>query len=129
MSFVKAFHDRTGKAPDYLAAQMYDAVTLLAEAIRKSGPDRMAIIEALKEMSPWQGVTGIIQWDRLGRNQRPVLLGTIRNGRIQPISNRSGNLIFEFYSLIDFCILIFDLIDHPVRVDILSSAKAESILF
>jgi branched-chain amino acid transport system substrate-binding protein len=84
--FTEDFRARTGKAPDYLAAQMYDAVTLLAEAIRKAGPDRVALIESLKTLSPWQGVTGIIQWDRLGRNQRPVLLGTIRNGRIQPLS-------------------------------------------
>lgn len=84
--YVKKFRKRTGKTPDYRTAQTYDAILVLTEAIRKSGPDRLAIIEALKEMSPRQGVTGIIHWDRLGRNQRPVLLGTIRNGRIQPIS-------------------------------------------
>lgn len=84
--FTEDYRARTGKAPDYLAAQMFDAVTLLSEAIRKSGPDREALIESLKTLSPWQGVTGTIQWDRLGRNQRPVLLGTIRNGRICPFS-------------------------------------------
>lgn len=87
--FAQDFRVRTGKAPDYLAAQMFDAVTLLTEAIRKSGPDRTAVIESLKTFSSWQGVTGIIQWDRLGRNQRPVLLGTIRDGRARPLSQPS----------------------------------------
>jgi branched-chain amino acid transport system substrate-binding protein len=84
--FTLDFRSRTGKAPDYLAAQMYDAVMLLSEAIRKSGPDRAALIESLKTLSPRRGVTGIIDWDRLGRNQRLVLLGTFRNGRICPLS-------------------------------------------
>ncbi|NLH17171.1 MAG: ABC transporter substrate-binding protein [Phycisphaerae bacterium] len=79
--FIADFRARTGKNPDYLAAQTYDAVLLLAEAIRKSGPDRLDLIDSIRNRSPWQGIAGMIQWDPLGRNQRPVILGTIRNGQ------------------------------------------------
>ncbi len=87
--FIRDFRERTRFDPDYLAAQTYDAIHVLVEAIRRSGPERPAIIDSVKNQSPWPGVAGSIQWDRLGRNQRPVRLGTIRNGRIQPFNEPS----------------------------------------
>ncbi len=84
--FIEDFRHRTGYAPDYLAAQMYDAVLLVAEAIQKSGPDRSVLIDSIRDRSPRQGVAGMVQWDSLGRNRRPVGLGTIQNGQIGPLS-------------------------------------------
>lgn len=80
--FVQTFRQRHGHAPDYAAAHMYDAVNLLVEAIQRSGLNRARIGDAIRELSPWNGVTGPVRWDGLGSNTRPVDLGTIANRRV-----------------------------------------------
>jgi len=92
-SFEEKFIRRFGQQPDYLAAHTYDAVNLLVAAIRKAGLNRVRICDAVREISPWRGVTGSIQWDPLGSNCRRVALGTIRNGRVQPVSKRISELV------------------------------------
>jgi len=92
--FTVAFQRRTGYAPDYAAAQAYDSVCLLVTAIRRAGMNRARIGDAVRELSPWRGVSGIIRWDPLGQNTRTVRLGTIREGRVEPGTalKRSGRL-------------------------------------
>ena len=89
-SFDKKFTSRYGKRPDYLAAHTYDAVNLLIAAIRKAGLNRARIHDEVRSLSPWQGVTGKIQWDPLGSNSRLVYLGTIRNGRVRMLSQEKS---------------------------------------
>lgn len=84
-SFEEKFARRFGNHPDYLAAHTYDAVNLLIAAIQKAGLNRVRIRDAVRELSPWQGVTGTLEWDALGSNTRVVELGTIKNGRVQPL--------------------------------------------
>lgn len=91
--FEKKFVSRFGRRPDYLAAHTYDAVNLLVAAIRKAGLNRVRIGDAVRELSGWRGVTGDITWDPLGANARPVGLGTIRNGRMQPCGLSKGKTI------------------------------------
>ena len=87
-SFDEKFTTRYGKQPDYLAAHTYDAVNLLVAAIRKAGLNRALIRDAVRSLSPWQGVTGQIRWDPLGSNTRSVSLGTIRSGVVQKLSQK-----------------------------------------
>jgi len=87
-SFEQKFIARFGKRPDYLAAHTYDAVNLLIEAIDRAGLNRARIGDAVRELSPWHGVTADIRWDSLGSNSRPVGLGTIKNGRVLPVSHK-----------------------------------------
>jgi branched-chain amino acid transport system substrate-binding protein len=84
-AFEKEFARRFGRSPDYLAAHTYDAVNLLLAAVRRSGLNRARIRDALRELSPWQGVSGTITWDAPGSNSRPVTLCTIANGRVVPL--------------------------------------------
>jgi len=97
-SFDEKFTARFGKQADYLAAHTYDAMNLLIAAIRKAGLNRPRIHDAVRSLSPWQGVTGKIQWDPLGSNSRLVHLGTVRNGRIRMLSQEksSDSLISGF---------------------------------
>ncbi len=83
--FEREFAKRFGRQPDYLAAYTYDATTMTITAIRQGGLDRTRIRDALKELSPWQGVSGEIRWDAVGANSRPVSLATIMDGRVRPI--------------------------------------------
>jgi len=83
--FACEFFRRFHRSPDYAAAATCDAVTLLVAAVRKAGLNRARIGDALRELSPRQGVTGVIRWDALGGNDRPVRLGTIRGGQPVPL--------------------------------------------
>jgi branched-chain amino acid transport system substrate-binding protein len=89
-SFEKDFTDRFAKRPDYLAAHTYDSVNLLICAIRKAGLNRARICDAVRKLSPWEGITGSINWDRLGANTRPVVLGTYKNSRITTFQTKSS---------------------------------------
>jgi branched-chain amino acid transport system substrate-binding protein len=84
--FARRFTERWGEPPDYLAFHAYDAGELLIEAIRRAGANREAIRDALRGLSPWSGVSGRIEWDKLGRNSRPASLAEIRRGARQPAS-------------------------------------------
>ena len=86
--FEKEFRARFGRRPDYLAAHTYDAVNILIAAIHKAGLNRALINDALRSLSPWQGVTEQIRWDPLGSNSRPINLGTIRNSVVQKLSRQ-----------------------------------------
>jgi len=78
--FAHTFERQSGWLPDYAAAHTYDAVRLLLGAIGQSGLNRARIRDALEQLSPWEGTTGSVRWDRLGANTRAVTLGTIRDG-------------------------------------------------
>ncbi len=80
--FAEKFAKCVGAKPDYAAAHTYDAVKLLIAAIEKAGLNRARIRDALRDLSPYSGVTGTIEWDPSGSNTRPVRLGTIKDGRV-----------------------------------------------
>jgi ABC-type branched-subunit amino acid transport system substrate-binding protein len=82
--FAKAFQERTGKLPDYAAAQTYDAFRLLVTAVRDAGLNRARVRDALSRLSPYSGASGTVTWDPLGSNTRAPRLGTVRNGRVIP---------------------------------------------
>ena len=77
----------TGK--DYAALQSYDAVRMVAAAIRTGGLNRVRICGALARLSPWQGTAGEIRWSTLNRNSRPVAAGVIRGGRLETLGRRA----------------------------------------
>jgi branched-chain amino acid transport system substrate-binding protein len=83
--FRAAFQRRYGVLPDAGSALGYDAVWLVARAMRHAGavaPERVA--RALHELPPWAGVTGSFQFDRQGAavGKHPVKL-RVRNGRFE----------------------------------------------
>lgn len=85
-SFESLFLERHGHAPDFAARQTYDAIRLLADALHAAGLNRVRIRDALRAAAPWTGTAGEIDWDNLGQNKRPVILATIQQGRILPVS-------------------------------------------
>jgi branched-chain amino acid transport system substrate-binding protein len=84
--FAETFQARFGVFPDFAAAQAYDATRLLIVAIRKAGLNRAGIRDAVRELSPWDGVSGTIAWDPVGQNMRTVRLGGIHRGQILPLT-------------------------------------------
>jgi branched-chain amino acid transport system substrate-binding protein len=90
-SFRDAFAKRYHIQPDYAAAHTYDSLNLLFAAIRRGGLNRAKIGDAIRGLSPYEGVTGTITWDKLGSNTRDVPLGTLRAGRIVPVDRAHGS--------------------------------------
>jgi branched-chain amino acid transport system substrate-binding protein len=84
-----AIYDRP---PDYTAAFAYDATRLLVQAIRRAGPNRARIREALLGLSPWHGIAGTIAFDGTGQNTRTnIAMGTIRNHALVPVHETNAS--------------------------------------
>ncbi len=81
-AFAPAYAKRWGEAPDDAAAHGYDAVRLLAAAVREAGLNRARIRDAVRALAPWAGASGPVTWSVLNRNERPVAVGAWRSGRL-----------------------------------------------
>jgi branched-chain amino acid transport system substrate-binding protein len=83
-SFARMYENRWGERPDHAATWSYDAVRLVARAVDRAGLNRARIRDAVRELSPWTGVGGVVRWDALGRNEGPVGLATWVGGQLRP---------------------------------------------
>ena len=89
-AFEDTFRKRFQRNPDFAAAGTYDAVQLLVAAVRRAGLNRARIGDALRALSPWDGVAGSVRWDALGGNTRPIRLGTVSAGRLERFERPLG---------------------------------------
>jgi branched-chain amino acid transport system substrate-binding protein len=76
--FTARFQARTGTAPSVAAAQVYDAVRLVASSLRQSGPNRARLRDSLARVRDFAGVSGTISFDGAGNNQAAVTLAPLR---------------------------------------------------
>jgi ABC-type branched-subunit amino acid transport system substrate-binding protein len=80
--FIRRYRLETGGEPAAFEAMRYDAVMVLARAIRQVGPDRLAIRDWLRSLGrsrpPYQGVTGDISFQPGAR--RNLVLVRLRDG-------------------------------------------------
>jgi branched-chain amino acid transport system substrate-binding protein len=80
-AFAASYEARWGEPPDEAAAHGYDAVRLVAAAVRLAGLNRARIRDAVRSLAPWTGASGTVVWNALGRNGRAAGLGRWRDGR------------------------------------------------
>jgi branched-chain amino acid transport system substrate-binding protein len=73
-SFERRYRARAGTIPAPAAAQAYDAVRLLAAALRRSGPNRARLRDALAALSGYTGASGVIAFDHAGNDLSDVTL-------------------------------------------------------
>jgi len=73
-SFEERYRARTGTVPVQAAAQAYDAVRILAAAVRRSGPNRARLRDALAALSGYSGVSGAVAFDHAGNDVSDVTL-------------------------------------------------------
>jgi branched-chain amino acid transport system substrate-binding protein len=90
--FVERFRQRYGTTPDGNAALAYDATMLLADAVRRVGPDRRRIrayLAGLAASGGYPGVTGTIAFgangDPIGKS---VIVARIQHGTLVPVAGR-----------------------------------------
>jgi branched-chain amino acid transport system substrate-binding protein len=82
-AYDRAYATRWGEALDEAAAHGYDAVRLVAAAVREAGLNRARIRDAVRSLAPGSGASGPVTWSALGRNQRPLAVGAWKGGRLQ----------------------------------------------
>lgn len=99
-SFVRAFTERYGEVPDHRAAMSYDAVYLLARALRETGAarggvksmsDAVRVRRAVRDYlasvgngtPPHEGVSGTIRFDENGDVlDKEVTVGVVKGGQL-----------------------------------------------
>jgi len=79
---ARAYEARWQENPDDAALYGYDAVRLVAAALRRSGLNRARVRDAVRALVPWPGASGLVAWNATGRNEGPVSLGIWRDGRL-----------------------------------------------
>jgi branched-chain amino acid transport system substrate-binding protein len=85
LRFAELFQERFASEPSPGAAYAYDAIHLIARAIRSGGPSRLGVKRALDRLidrsTLVQGATGSYRFETNHDARRPLLIGTARNGR------------------------------------------------
>jgi branched-chain amino acid transport system substrate-binding protein len=79
------FEARWGGPPDEEACRGYDAVRLVAAAVRRAGLNRVRIRDSIRELAPWPGACGPVRWNVLGRNDDLVRPARWVGGRLLPV--------------------------------------------
>jgi len=82
-SFVSAYAEAYGQAPDEFAALAYDAVGLVAEAMKRARSfDPEALAVALAQTKEYPGVTGAVSIDASHNADRRVVLARVELGKL-----------------------------------------------
>lgn len=86
--FIRMFEQANKRKPNWIAAAGYDAMRLVLEVLASSGPERIAILRALREISgpeaAFSGLGGPIFFKGDGSSQKPFFVAAVHNGRLTP---------------------------------------------
>jgi len=79
VSFNDEFQRKYGHLPGAVATIAYDGMNMLIEAIKKGGIERENIQKALSEIQ-FEGVTGLIQFDKKGNRSGSLIVTLVKDG-------------------------------------------------
>lgn len=88
--FVKKYKKLYGEEPEDHASPYYDAVYIVAEAIKKVGPDRQKIADYLAHLKGFNGVNGEYTADKWGNLVHTAVLAKFHNGKWEYIKTITG---------------------------------------
>ena len=80
LDFKTRFKGRFGQVPSFGAVNGYEAATVLAIALKKTGGKAHGLTQALKGIKNFKGLTDTFDMNRYGDAIRPFNLATIRDG-------------------------------------------------
>ena len=80
-NFIKEYKAMFHEIPDNFAAQSYDALMIIKDAIEKEGNNSLNIKNYLYNLKNYPGVSGLTSFDKNGDVIKPALLKTIKNGK------------------------------------------------
>ena len=81
-SFVNTYRETYGVPPDLYAAHGYDAMMVVAEALRTSGAIASNFWKGLSSIREFPGVTGMIQFDERGDVQKFPRVYVVEDGNL-----------------------------------------------
>jgi len=84
-AFAQAFRSRFRESPDFIAANSYDAVRILAEIFLAGNLDSPGIKAGLYATNGFPGVGGRTTFDSDGEVTKPIEVVAVRNGRFVPL--------------------------------------------
>ncbi|MCL5010896.1 MAG: ABC transporter substrate-binding protein [Patescibacteria group bacterium] len=84
VDFQKKFMAKYNKQPEVWAATWYDAIKILALAIKNNNNNPEAIKNELLKIQNYQGVTGNTSFKQNGDVEKPVILKTVKDGQFVP---------------------------------------------
>jgi len=83
--FAKRFKEAYGRDVDWMSANAYDCLGILAQVITKTGPDRKKIREGLaainSEANGYKGITGLTYFDKKGDCAKPAFVKMVKDGK------------------------------------------------
>ena len=83
-AFVGAYQSMFGIIPDGAAAMGYDAVKLVATAMRRAGSlDKTAIRDELASTRGYKGATSLLSYDENHHPTKSAVIMRIQNGRVK----------------------------------------------
>jgi branched-chain amino acid transport system substrate-binding protein len=84
-AFAKQFKGAYGREVDWMSANAYDCLGILAQVIAKTGPDRKKIREGLaainSEANGYKGITGLTYFDKKGDCAKPAFVKMVKDGK------------------------------------------------
>jgi branched-chain amino acid transport system substrate-binding protein len=83
--FAERFKETAGRDVDWMSANAYDCMGILAHVIAKTGPDREKIREGMAAMDSkekgYEGVTGLTYFDEKGDCFKPAFIKKVEGGK------------------------------------------------
>ncbi|MGD9136158.1 MAG: ABC transporter substrate-binding protein [Desulfobacterales bacterium] len=83
--FAKRFKEAYGRDVDWMSANAYDCLGILAQVIAKTGPDRKKIREGLaainSDSNGYDGITGLTYFDEKGDCAKPAFVKMVKDGK------------------------------------------------
>ena len=87
-AFAKQYKKTYGRDVDWMSANAYDCLGILAQVIGKVGADRKKIRDGLaainSEANGYKGVTGLTYFDKKGDCSKPAFVKMVKNGEFVP---------------------------------------------
>jgi branched-chain amino acid transport system substrate-binding protein len=83
--FAKQYKKAYGRDVDWMSANAYDCLGILAQVITKAGPDRKKIRDGLaainSEANGYTGITGLTFFDKKGDCAKPAFVKLVKDGK------------------------------------------------
>lgn len=87
-AFVTGFRARFNESPDWIAANSYDAIYLLANLFENGSATGEQLKVGLYQTKDFPGVGGQTSFDRDGEVSRPIVLMRVMGGKFLPIASQ-----------------------------------------
>jgi branched-chain amino acid transport system substrate-binding protein len=84
-AFAKQYKEAYGRDVDWMSANAYDCLGILAQVISKAGADRKKIRDGLAAINSkangYEGITGLTYFDEKGDCSKPAFVKKVENGK------------------------------------------------